>query len=323
MKYHIQHDFNDWPHFYVSTFFNKLYKKLQKKYAEHDFEIVNHPKYDNFGYGSIFSCMNFSIINPTNQKYMLVSFFDNWRYHFMKHIGWQPENMVKFFYPGGFNYFDYFNWRKETIGNDDLYCPLDITKIYKSFYYGPYGPSKIDYEHKEDTLDEMIFRGWLWPFRSQMLSRVNDESIVIIEKRQNEAAETLSYEDYLKELSQYRCALSLPGGTEICNRDIECFAVGTPVIRPFINTDYDDPLIPNYHYISCFSDIKYWNGNPEHSDFESFGDHLLETWNRVRYNEEYLRFISENARRWYEKHCTLDKNLRYLLRHIKLEELNG
>ena len=106
MKYTIQHNFNDWPHFYVSTFFNNLYDQLQKRYENHTFEIINYPEYDDYGYGSIYSCMNFSIINSKTEKYALVSFFDNWKYHFMKHIGWKPEKMVKFFYPGGFNYLD-------------------------------------------------------------------------------------------------------------------------------------------------------------------------------------------------------------------------
>lgn len=324
MKYTIQHNFNDWPHFYVSTFFNNLYDQLQKRYENHTFEIINYPEYDDYGYGSIYSCMNFSIINSKTEKYALVSFFDNWKYHFMKHIGWKPEKMVKFFYPGGFNYLDYYNWRKDTIWNDDVYCPLAITDIYKSLYYNTYSPENISYKYKTNsTSNKIIFRGWIWPFRDQMLSGVKDESIVVIEKRENNAEKTLSYDLYLKELSEHRCALSLPGGTEICNRDIECFAVGVPVIRPFINVSYEDPLIPNYHYISCFEDIKYWNGYPEHSSFENFGDRLIETWNRVRENYDYLEFISKNARLWYERNCTLENNLNYLLKNIELEELNG
>lgn len=323
MKFHIQHNFNDWPHFYVSTFFNNLFEKLQNKYPEHEFIVVNYPEFDNLGYGSIFSCMNFSIINPDNDKYMVLSFFDNWKYHFMKHLGWKPEKMVKFFYPGGFNYLDYFHWRQNNVHNDDIYCPINIQDIYQSFYYQTYGPQNIEYSYSEDTIDKIVFRGWLWPFREEMISEIDDESISIIEKRENKASKTLPYDEYLKELSQHRCSLSLPGGTEICNRDIECFAVGSPVIRPFVNIEYEDPLIANYHYISCFADIKYWNGFPEALDLKSFGKNLLDIWERVRYNKDYLMFISKNARSWYENNCTLENNIKYVLNKIDLEDLNG
>lgn len=319
----VRHEFNDWPHFYVSCFFNSLHENLKEKYPNHTFTIVNEEERERQGYGSIYSAMNYSVVNPENDKYILVSFFDNWKYHFMKHLGWKPDKMVKFFYPGGFNYLDYFHWRSVNKNDQDVYCPLNIKDIYRSFYYGPYSPIDIDYQFNKETHDEMIFRGWIWPFRETMLSNLNESSIKVIEKRTNTASETLAYEDYLKELSEYRGALSLPGGTEICNRDIECFGVGTPVFRPHINTEYQEPLIPNYHYISCFRDVKYWTGYPDGIALDKFADELVDTWSRVRDDLDYLEFVSKNARSWYERNCTITNNLKYLTSLIDLEELNG
>ncbi|MGA1049738.1 MAG: hypothetical protein ACO3UU_17170, partial [Minisyncoccia bacterium] len=141
----------------------------------------------------------------------------------------------------------------------------------------------------------------------------------IIDKNSNN--HNLSYRDYLQELSQYRCALSLPGGTEVCNRDIECFAVGVPVIRPYLNIQYPDPLIPNYHYISCYMDCKYWSGSPSYLDNDVFAVYLQDYWNRIKDNFEYLSFISSNARDWFVKNCSLDNNINYILSNINMEAL--
>ena len=327
MKLYIRHQFRDLGNFYVTNFFNRLYKELQSKYPIYSFDIVNDKSYENNGYGSIYSCMNFSIINPKSNKYILVSFFDNWKYHFMKHLGWRPSNMVQFFYPGGFNYIDYFSFKKDQKNNNDIDCPINIDQIYKCFFYSPYevGSDKeiediyISRKIKE-SIDKLYFRGYLWDFRRAMVNSIDSNSILIIDK--NIDNNNLSYLDYLKDLSNYRCALSLPGGTEICNRDIECFSIGVPVIRPYINIHYPDPLIPNYHYISCYTDCKYWSGDPFYLSYKDFILSLEYYWDKVKDNLEYLNFIAYNARLWFLKNCTLDNNITYILSQLNMELLN-
>jgi hypothetical protein len=330
MELIIRHQFRDLGNFYVTSFFNGLYKELINNFPQHDFSVKNEKKYENNGYGSIYSCMNFSIVNPINQKYILFSFFDNWKYHFMRHLGWNPSKMVQFFYPGGFNYIDYFHFKKQEQNNNDVECPSDINNKYHSFFYGPYENGSLDLKDElfnnrsvESTIPALYFKGYLWDFRKQIISHSNDPSILIIDKNIHD--NNLSYQKYLQELSQYRCALSLPGGTEICNRDIECFAVGVPVLRPFLNVCYPDPLIPNYHYISFYTDCKYWDGNPSYLDLENgeFIRYLEHYWNIVKHNIEYLNFVGNNARDWFVKNCTLKNNISYILSQINLESLNG
>ncbi|MFM7796489.1 MAG: hypothetical protein ACKO7N_06980, partial [Candidatus Nitrosotenuis sp.] len=152
-----------------------------------------------------------------------------------------------------------------------------------------------------------------------MCEYISDSSIEILDKNNNY---NLTYIDYLKDLSSYRCALSLPGGTEVCNRDIECFGIGVPVIRPFLNIQYPDPLIPNYHYISCYHDCKYWDGNPNYISYKDFACYLENYWNRIKNNFEYLQFIRTNARGWFLQNCVLDNNIGYVLSQIDLEVLN-
>ena len=128
---------------------------------------------------------------------------------------------------------------------------------------------------------------------------------------------------YREELKKYRCALSLPGGTEVCNRDIECFSIGVPVIGPALSVSYPDPLIPNYHYISCYDSCKYWDGYPTYLSYSDFQQSLQDCWSRVREDIDYLEFVAKNARDWYLKNCTLTQNIKYVLSKIDLEALNG
>lgn len=328
MELIIRHQFRDLGQYYVTTFFHKLYEKLCINYPQYSFTIKNEPQYENNGYGSIYSCMNFSIVNPINQKYILISFFDNWKYHFMQHLGWQPAKMVQFFYPGGFNYIDYFAFKKYEKDNFDIYCPSDIQNKYYSFFYGPYEAGSLEImeslfrsRHIDNTIPSLYFRGYMWDFRKLMVENIKDSSILIIDK--NNYNELLDYNTYLKDLSQYRAAISLPGGTEVCNRDIECFGVGIPVIRPYLNIQYPEPLIPNYHYISCYADCKYWDGNPWYLNYTEFTEYLEYYWNKIKDDTEYLDFIATNARNWFVTHCTLKNNIEYVLSQISLEALNG
>jgi hypothetical protein len=328
MQIIIRHQFRDLKNYYVTSFFKLLHEKLLAKFCDHNFSIKNDQSYENNGYGSIYSCMNFSVVNPENKKYILISFFDNWKYHFMKHLGWEPSKMVQFFYPGGFNYADYFHFRKHEQNNSDISCPINIKDIYRSFFYGTFEKGSLDiieslYNNRNVSFTKPVlyFRGYLWDFRKQMALNINDKSIVIIDK--NEGNSNLNYIDYLKDLSTYRSALSLPGGTEVCNRDIECFAIGIPVIRPILNIEYPDPLIPNYHYISCYDSCKYWDGNPQYLSYEDFKKSLIDCWTKTKENLDYLNFISINAREWFIKNCTLENNVNYVLSQIDLEKLYG
>lgn len=328
MQLVIRHLFRDLGDFYITSFFYKLYSKLILKYPEHSFNIINDSSYENNGYGSIYSCMNLSIVNPDNNKYIVISFFDNWRYLFMKHLGWNPELMTQIFYCGGFNYLEYFYWKDYNWHNNDVYLPEDISNRYHSFFYGPYNTNYENIEQKiynnyniETCLPQLYFRGYMWDFRKQMTNEINQNDILIIDKNLNN--NNLEYAEYLQDLTKYRAALSLPGGTEICNRDIECFSIGVPVIRPSLSINYSDPLIPNYHYISCYDYCKYWDGNASYLSYRHFKKSLIYTWDSVKNNIEYLKFISKNAREWYIRNCTLEANTNYVLSKLNLELLYG
>jgi hypothetical protein len=134
MEYIVRHQFRDilvgGKEFYVTSLFKKLYQSLIEKNPQHTFKIEIDPSYEDYGSGGIYSCMSLSIINPINNTYILVSLFDNWKYHFMEHLGWKPTKMKKFFYAGGFDFWDYFSYKSTGSYNHDLAFPEDIRNIY-------------------------------------------------------------------------------------------------------------------------------------------------------------------------------------------------
>ncbi len=62
--------------YYATTFFIKLFDILKNRYPNIDFQIDECKKYESMGYGGLSSCMHLSILNPINNKYILISLFD-------------------------------------------------------------------------------------------------------------------------------------------------------------------------------------------------------------------------------------------------------
>jgi len=330
MKYIIRHNFRDIYFengltYYVTNFFKKFYESLQNKYPYHTFEINNNLRYESFGNGGIYSCMSLSIVNPINDNYILISFWDDWKYHFYKNGGWNPEKMIKFYYCGSFNFVDYFNFKKKHIQNLDVAFPENIQNVYNSFFYGPYFDSHYDEldkiyhnrQKKSSFIDHIQFRGFMWDHRKNMTNKLPIEYFTILDKNSNN--QSIGYFSFLEELANYKCSLSLPGNTNICNRDIECFAIGVPVLRPLLDNIISDPLWPDYHYLSFYHAPKYWDGNCWYYSYSDFQDHLIDYWNKIKNNNELLNFISKNAYEWYKKNSSADQNIKYILSQLSLE----
>ena len=126
-----------------------------------------------------------------------------------------------------------------------------------------------------------------------------------------------NFENYARELIKYKCALSISGRAEFCYRDIENFGLGVPIIRfEYVNKMYR-PLIPNYHYISIDrpKDLIYDRmGNKDHS--RMIEDRFIE----VIKDQEFLDFISKNAREYYENNLTMNNSIELTYNLLNLYE---
>jgi hypothetical protein len=123
--------------------------------------------------------------------------------------------------------------------------------------------------------------------------------------------------DYFNQLIAHKLAISIDGRGEFCYRDVECFGCGVPIIRYEYESILNEPLIPNYHYISIPrpQDMTlYRTGTKEHAD------KFMEKYFEVINNDRLLAFISKNAREYYEKNLSLKPSLDKTFEILKLKE---
>ena len=118
---------------------------------------------------------------------------------------------------------------------------------------------------------------------------------------------TVTQEEYLKEIVQYKVALSIAGTGEICYRDIECMILGIPFLRFQYQSSLYEPLIPNYHYISVDYDKTIPQHNGVHTDRLGEKVHAKQLEKRfieVVKDENFLKFIAKNARDYYDTYLS-------------------
>jgi hypothetical protein len=127
------------------------------------------------------------------------------------------------------------------------------------------------------------------------------------------------FENYANEMLNFEIAFSVAGRGEICYRDIECMAMGIPFIRFEFTSEFHEPLIPNYHYISVErpDDLKDWM-NLDRNGLQHHADMITKRFLEVKDDKEFLNFISENARKYYEKYLSPESSIEYTLNLLEL-----
>jgi len=93
--------------------------------------------------------------------------------------------------------------------------------------------------------------------------------------------------------------------------------VGIPILRFEYVSKMHDPLIPNYHYISIPRPddmVSYSQGIEEHAKL------IVKRYQEVLNDDEFLKFIAQNARSYYEKNCTMNQIIKNT---YELLELNN
>jgi len=129
--------------------------------------------------------------------------------------------------------------------------------------------------------------------------------------------------DYFDNLSDHEICLSIGGvaNGDLCYRDIECMAMGVPLLRFDFVTTLNPALIPNYHYISIPIQLdlpkkrdvlKDRLGEEKHSK-------LIENkFKEVINNKHFLNFVSKNAREYYENYLSKENRIKHTLNLLKI-----
>jgi hypothetical protein len=189
-------------------------------------------------------------------------------------------------------------------------------------YYHKYSPwvyfpsINTDFEYfynkrKElgNYIDKLYFRG----------SILDRPIINHFDKTILEGPSSINSNSYFEDLIKYSVGLSVAGVGELCYRDVEYLSLGLPFIRYEFQSEFLNPLIPNYHYISIPYDDTIPKHNEVHTDRLGGYKHskMLESkFKEVINNKEFLSFIGGNGRKYYEDYLSPKSRLEITLKLI-------
>lgn len=296
-------DSEEWAVIYM---FNTILKFLKKTYPEIEFifePIMHFPYYEGSPrQGSLI------IENPINKKVILLTYDDVPR-DIIKQThgtGWTVSNIQQMFCVS--NITDI----KTQKGFYLQLSSIDVDVVIKPFSYVVYRTA-FDKEYADKAYtgkksaayrkNGMLFRGLFYGER-EYYNKNNKHSEIICTNDHYKGLES-----YVEELVTYKCGLSFTGAAEICHRDLEYFALGMPVIRPELkNTQFLEPLIPGYHYIST-----------EAGSHEEKMHSINKKWDEVKNDFDLLDFIGNNARDWYLRNGKLDTQAQLFVNSVDLK----
>jgi hypothetical protein len=191
----------------------------------------------------------------------------------------------------------------------------DSYEKYSPWIYFPMNLTDLElYYQKRNEKTEFINKLCFWGATSERpILEHFDDSILVGPNYIGDS------DKYFENLINHSVALSIAGVGELCYRDIECMALGVPLLRFEYQTRLFEPLIPNYHYIS----IQYDDEMPRHNDTptDRLGGYdqakkIKERFKEVILDKDFLSFISKNARKYYEDnlspHTRVNKTLEIL-----------
>jgi hypothetical protein len=282
IKIGYQYPYTNWS---VTHVFKQFHEFCVQNYQDIEFEYLNYDKYLDGNPSSIHSPHNMRLINEENDKFIVVSYWDKAIEMTWRGNGWDYDNCVDFITSAG------------TTG-DLKYTPFSYLPYLKSFSEF-YVNAKQMFEKEKN---ELIFRGFLYDDRLRLseLGRIK----ITNEKIYPE-------EVYFEDLTNNKICLSLNGAGEICNRDFEILSARSVLFRPILKQKFHNELISNYHYVGFD-----YNPNPNEQT-----DIILDVYNKIKNDEEYLHFVSENGYNWYKENGTINANTNILTKIIDFNKL--
>ena len=302
IKFNIYYDYNPYDWSYTIAF-NKALELLKIKYPKYKFTFIDSKSVRDSSYdgnGHKYGPFYMYIENNKTKKFFIISYWDKLKDIYL----WDLNKCAGILTSSG------------THENDIFYhkLNLDFTPI---SYIGTRANNEELIENLyESNYDRHInnkpnFKGLLYLFRDYLL---NDNRFEI--SRSN-----LSIEEYLKELNKSQINFSINGAGEICHRDIEILGLGTTLFRTKLVTEFNNKLVPDYHYISVnIDDIPtdidmyvYW---------KMLSDRIIERYNEVKDDIDFLKFVAKNGRDWYVSNGTTKCNSEIIVNNLNLSLLN-
>jgi hypothetical protein len=289
-----------------------IFEKLKLKYPEIEFvPIHSHTLRDEnyqscaHQYGPYF----LKIENPITKKYILVSYWD--KIVNLKQTNWDLENCVEILSSIGHHENDIY-YKKQSLVEYTPISYVGATSVGEGIIEDLYSKTKI----LDNRLypEKLTFRGHLYLFREHLFHDKRFDvtgTMKSIDENGNVVSvveDLLNIENYLSELNHNKLNLSLNGAGEICFRDIEILGLGSALFRLKLVTDFHNPLIPDYHYISVdFHDIEEM-GNDYEGYCKKVANRVFDKFEKIKKDYDFIDFVAKNGRKWYEENATIEMN---------------
>lgn len=284
-----------------------LFRKFVKMYPNVEFRAIN---VRDIYAGCCCSKYNIAIpliMNPDTGKYMAISWCDKnmWirgdiplmvpNEDFKGYTGghgWDLENCVDVFTVSGLHL------------DDVTYKPAELqftptpSVLPTLFVETAYEIERIMENPPTDRVipEKLWLRGrGIWPGLFRHYLMLNDERFKIYDT-------PIAPIDFVRDLSKYSIMCDINGGAEISQRTIDGCGLGIAVIRPKLLAQYHNKLIPDYHYAAVRCD--------DLSDYPRLADAYIERFEELKKNPDYVKFLSENARKWYVETSSMDSYVR-------------
>jgi len=269
------------------------------------------------GIGNCFTLSDVDMIieNLDTNEISVISFteyFNSVTVHYMR------SEYFKSMVLSHFNYHHIYYWikRDHLLHKMHLVRP-GIFPLYLDF--------DIDYyrnlRDSSELNQELFYKGSLYSSYRQVVELLADQNKITLDH--------VKFEEYLRVLSQSDMALSYyldldkyqgpwdhPG--EFCYRDMEYMAIGVPFVRIEYRDSVHDGLYPNHHYVSINRETAY----QVYKDLGDAGvaDLLYNKYLEVRNDREFLKFVSNNQRQYYDSYCRLEKSSELVFQQLKLQD---
>lgn len=224
-----------------NPFFYKIYHNIYKTLRLQKGLKVTHIQPD-YSDGACMSCpggrSNFQIINPLNNKSILMSFWDRGMDVFQAGLGWEKYELVQ--YIGGLG----MHIRPDQM--NDVY----FKGKYYPFQY-PLGVADSDVMIENALAKNLpkknkaVFIGQIYGTRDALTAAFKKTNFIDV----FEPSDGYVGQAYYDKLSEYSMVISLNGNGEFCMRDLEGFGLGIPVVRSKLLTQFHNRLIPGTHYL--------------------------------------------------------------------------
>jgi len=239
------------------------------------------------------------IENPDNGKYILICYWDK----ASKYVSKLPdvENMVQFLPAVGVHDND-FNYKDFGIP----YTPISKCTFFLS------NDSSID-KHKDNpkrtVLSKPYYRGCSYGMKRWTS---------MYDSRFDMRCEGILPEEFVEEMSQSAINVDFNCVAEPSDRTNIAMGLGTALIRPKLTIQYKNQLIPDYHY----AEVKYDLNNIRGEDsYKHLAEAYLDRYEDVKKDRDFMVFLSENGRKYYEQNDTLESHIQILKDTINLDLL--